>query len=270
MKRKLIALLLSTAMCFSIVSCSSDSSSSRRDRDDDEDEVEVEETEEEEEEEATPTTTPTPEPTATPTPTPVPTWLEEHDITITPQGDFTFDSTLMSWDGREYYNIETGTNDIVEISANVSIYETTEGMEEGYKKVVAVFVCDSSAAGDDLAYAWTSAFDRYTGLSLEVDPDTTYRQASAPGIVPIEIDGETYEVRYEFEAENNYPVIPSTVSVICPVDYDGTVFYCGCASQSRSSRMDNLDLTSHLYTVDELPYNSSNDYTYYYFTYTND
>lgn len=270
MKKKLIALLLSTAMCFSIVSCSSDSSSSRRDRDDDEDEVEVEETEEEEEEEATPTPTPTPEPTATPTPTPVPTWLEEHDITITPQGDFTFDSTLMSWDGRILIDMDTFEEQRCEALGNVEIYETTDGMEDGYKRVVATFVCDYSAAGDDLGYCWASVFDRYTGISLEVDPDTTYRQASAPGIVPVEIDGQTYELKYEFESDNSYPVMTLTVSVICPVDYDGAVFYCGCANSQLGDRLENLNIASGLFTVDELPYNNSNGYTYYYFTYTND
>ncbi len=213
-----------------------------------------------------PTATPTPEPTATPTPEPEPVaWFDEKGLKITPQGDFTFDTVLMSSDGRVLIDINTFEKEKIDVPSNVTITETTEGAEEGYKKVTAVFNCDYSAGAGKICYAWSSAFDRYSGVSFEVDPDTTYGNATEPGVVQIKYKGEVYDVRMEYDAQQNGNTDTYTVTVICPEDYDGTVFDIGCAYKDLSEMYDKIDLKKKLYTIDELPYYGDH-YSYYYFS----
>ena len=64
-------------------------------------------------------------------------WLEEHEIAITPQGDctvnlYSYDSYAEDWVG-DY-----------EAGLHVTISETTEGVDEGLKKVVAEITIDLS------------------------------------------------------------------------------------------------------------------------------
>lgn len=184
------------------------------------------------------------EPTATPTPTPEPepaTWFEEQGLTITPQGDFTFKTQWNCWLDGYPESTRHKHGDEVEIDANATVTETTEGVEDGYKKVIATFEYDWSkyffsyepiisydpGLGSVKPSTWISAFDRYTGTSFE------------PGdvVIPIEYDGNTYDVSCTFEWNQDYDydagklLVSCSVIVTCPVDYDGTVFEIGCGSK---------------------------------------
>ena len=118
MKKKVLAVLLTAAMCFSIVACGKDNS--RRDRDDEnEDETEVVETEETEEvsetsdehaRETEETREPTSTPTPTPEPTPVPTTLNDvlnvvvdaldnYEVTVGCVNDYVVNNSIYGLDG---------------------------------------------------------------------------------------------------------------------------------------------------------------------------
>ncbi len=165
-------------------------------------------------------------------------WLEEHEITITPQGDCTVN--LYSYDSYE----EDYVGDY-EAGLNVTISETTEGVDEGFKKVVAQFTINISDQPGNGSTWNTCAFDRYTG---------TYFRGNAKTKEAIWIEDEYYDVRTEREQINDYPMFYITYAVICPADYDGAVFQIGYDSPELKEQNDKLDYQTRLYTMDERPF----------------
>ena len=167
-------------------------------------------------------------------------WLEEHEIAITPQGDCTVD----------LYSYDSYPEDYVDdfpAGVNVAISETTEGADEGFKKVTAVYTVDTSNMPEEVTGCrWnTSSFDRYTG---------TYFRGNAKTKDAVRIGDEYYDIRTEYEQENNWPLSIVTYTVTCPADYDGTVFQFGYTSPEKGEEYDKNDYTARLYTMDELPY----------------
>lgn len=268
MKNKTISTVLAVAMLFSLAACSDTSSKSSEDETDAV--IETSEVEEESEtttEEATTTTeevtttteevtTTTEETTTEPEPN---SWFDSKGLTITPQGDFDFltefqYSTHMDYD--------------VNFKSNVTVTETTDNVEEGYKMVQASFTIDFSdyysyadikLEVDDRPSSWISAFDRYTGISFE------------PGDVdiPIEYNGENINVYCTFDWSHDYDgkaVDYCVVTVFCPIDYDGAVFYIGHGSGGASDIQDDIDLSARLYTIDEFSYFPDNGYPYNFFS----
>ena len=270
---KILSLAVASAMVFSCAACSD---SGKKDKDADEDEIEASEEEEEEEEDEDPT--PTPEPTATPTPTPEPTpatFFEEQGLTITPQVEYDLDTEWL-------YTDNDTQNGPTTVPFTVEIKETTEGCDEGYKMIVAEFGIDYSSKyfydyGDFFAYppegitnhpsSWISAFDRYTGVSFEPGDNT----------VLVEYEGKTYDVTCTFDwnivgdYDNGVAADYCTVTVTCPVDYDGTVFYIGHGSggDSQIGEGQEFDFTAKQYTIDELPYYVTNGFPYFFFSANN-
>lgn len=217
------------------------------------------------EESVQPTPEPTPESTPEPTPEPEPAdWLEEHGIAVSPQGDF--QCNLYGYAG----DASNPTGDFL-ADMNVSITETTEGVEDGFKKVSALFVINASNNTGDHCKYWSSAFDRYTGTSFEFDNAGTYTlkgdYAAKEGFVAVQNGDEYYDVSIAFETDNQYPILYKTVTVTCPVDYDGTVFQIGYVSPELDEKNSQIDYAARLYTIDELPYYGDG---YLYFTMTND
>lgn len=270
---KILSLAVASAMVFSCAACSD---SGKKDKDEaDDEEIEASEDEEEEEDEDP---TPTPEPTATPTPTPEPTpatFFEAQELTITPQGEYDLDTEWL-------YTDNDTQNGPTTVPITVEIKETTEGCDEGYKMIVADFGIDYSSKyfydyGDFFAYppegitnhpsSWISAFDRYTGVSFEPGDNT----------VLVEYEGKTYDVTCTFDwnsvadYDNGVAADCCTVTVTCPVDYDGTVFYIGHGSggDSQIGEGQEFDFTAKQYTIDELPYYVTNGFPYFFFSANN-
>ena len=167
-------------------------------------------------------------------------WLEEHGIAITPQGDWPVN----------LYGYDSYVEDYVcdfEAGVNVAISETIEGADEGLKKVTAVYTVDMSNMPEEVTGCrWnTSSFDRYTG---------TYFRGNAKTKDAVRIGDEYYDIRTEYEQENNWPLSIVTYTVTCPADYDGTVFQFGYTSPEKGEEYDKNDYTARLYTMDELPY----------------
>lgn len=206
----------------------------------------------------------TEEPEDLPVEEPAKDWVEEHGLVITPQGDFSF--TTMTYD----------TNDkavsLIEVKGTAAITETTDGVEDGYKNVSVVFTTDVSGINEVGAYGewhWLSAFDRYTGTSFEFDAEQTQTEAGettgVDGFATVVNGEESYNVAISLETVNNYPIITNTLTVTCPVDYDGVVFQIGY-NDAELMESDTIDYAARLYTIDELPYYGDG---YYYFSLTN-
>lgn len=167
-------------------------------------------------------------------------WLEEHGIAITPQGDWPVN--LYGYDSYE----EDYVCDF-EAGVNVVISETTEGADEGFKKVTAVYTVDMSNMPEEVTHCmWNRcSFDRYTG---------TYFRGNAKTKDAVRIGDEYYDIRTESEQVNNWPLSTVTYTVTCPADYDGTVFQFGYDSPEKREEDDKNDYTVRLYTMDERPY----------------
>ena len=178
-------------------------------------------------------------------------WLEEHGIAITPQGDCTV--TLYGYDSYEEDHVDDFQADV-----NVTITETTEGVEEGFKKITALYVLDVSKNPGNGVLWHNSVFDRYTGNFFRAGNKT--KEA-------IKMGDEYYDVRTEGDSVNEYPIFYITRTLICPVDYDGAVFKFGYTSPELSEQSGKIDFEARVYKVDELPYNGDD---YLYFTLTDD
>ncbi len=167
-------------------------------------------------------------------------WLEEHGVTITPQGDSSV----------KFYSYDSYPEDYVDdfmADVNVTISETTEGAEEGFKKVVAEITYDVSNS-PDACTAWMysyGVFDRDTGVYFRGDVKT--KEA-------VEIEGEYFDVRTEWNKSGQYPIYHATYTLDCPADYDGAVFLFGYHTPEMREIFNQIDLTTRLYTLDELPY----------------
>lgn len=188
-------------------------------------------------------------------------WFESQGLTITPQGEFTY--TTMSVD------LDDNDAETFDVLTQVVITETTDGVEDGYKKVTAVFTEDVSASPEASYWNYISAFDRYTGTSFEFDTETTYTESedtvAKEDFVTISNGDKRYNVSIKFEGVNFFPDMEETVTVICPIDYDGTVFQIGYCDSKKIEEQDKIDLTARLYTIDEFPYYGEG---YYYFSYS--
>lgn len=206
-------------------------------------------------------------------------WFKEHELVITPQGDFAFTTMAYVFDSNDNKE-DVGTFEVI---ADAVIMETTDGVEDGYKEVTMVWNCDMSGcedvgknAGYGAVYGtgyrdWFSAFDRYTGTSFEFDSlyITTYidETSQKEGFVTIVNGDESYDVSISFETVNNWPDITDMITVTCPVDYDGVVFQIGYNDLELRAANQEIDYTARLYTIDELPYYGEG---YYYFSYSDE
>ena len=178
-------------------------------------------------------------------------WLEEHEIAITPQGDCTV--TLYSYDSYEEDHVDDFLADV-----NVTITETTEGVEEGLKKVTASYVLDVSNDPGNGVMWHNSVFDRYTG---------NYFRGGSKTKEAIKMGDVYYDVRTAGDSVNEYPIFYITRTLICPVDYGGAVFKFGYTSPELSEQSGKIDFEARVYKVDELPYNGDD---YLYFTLTDE
>lgn len=216
--------------------------------------------------EAVPSPTTTPEPTeqavdtvaeATPEPTPEPkSFLEEQGLTITPQGSFEY----TAW-------AEEGT---FPMHATCTISEEPSETE-GYKKVVATIVYDVTDITGGMTYTRDFPFDRYTGICFDTSNELSevIETGEAERIESgstIEYEGKEYNVAYYFERQNNWPQLIVKSTVLCPEEYDGTVFVVRYADD-KSNELDTAIDWTEVHTIDELPYYNTVDT--FYFTLSN-
>lgn len=193
-------------------------------------------------------------------------WLTDHGITITPQGNFTFKA--YEYDG------ETGaTIGDFDVSGYVTINEYTEGVEEGYKQVVASYTLDLSANTGGRSKYSTMTFDKYTGIAFAKEAGVGYTNyigdsTSGEDTMVITVGDKTYDVVIEEYSENQYPTVFRAIIVTCPIEYDGVVFRIGYVNPEMQEEYLQMDFTDKMYTIDEFPFYES-EYPACYFTLTN-
>ncbi len=231
-----------------------------------EEETEEEETSEEEEETEEETEEATEEETEEAATTD---WFDDNDLTASSTGSFTFD-TMMN-DGED-------DTDEMEVSAKVTINQTTENAPDGYKIVTATFIYDVSDSDGEKGILADGAFDRYTGTYFgfeneqpesedeDEDDSDSKNEESREGFVKITNGSDDYYIAVVSDQKTEEPMITKTISIICPNDYDGAVFFSGYSSLDLDKDLKELDPAERLYTFDELPF-MDNGHDCYYFVY---
>lgn len=154
----------------------------------------------------------------------------------------------------------------VRIPYTIELSESTDGVEPGYKKVIAKYCEDCTPSHDTIIADWISAFDAYTGYTFETRGDTIMTEGGETlhreGKVEINYNNTTYNVSMTKDIDNQWPKVYYTVTVICPENYDGVVFQVGGSNAQLDAAQEAIDFGSKLYRVDELPH-WGEGYSYY-------
>ena len=188
------------------------------------------------------------------------TFMEEHNLFLSRQGAFSFNTKAFDSDGNAV--------DIVE-NANVAISEALCDDRDGYKTVEAVFTTDMSDLPEGHRISsWQLAFDKYTGTSFEYYRNSDDEQ---PSEFEFDCKGDKVSVQmsYELQRDTENRTLTVIIRVICPEDYDGTVFQMGYSDAEINDANLNWPYSERLFTIDELPGFDTNGHEYYYFSYGN-
>ena len=189
-------------------------------------------------------------------------WFADNGLSLSDASDkFTF--TTMKNDG------ESDTEEM-EVSSKITISESTENVADGYKLVKAVFVHDISDSDGDRGIIADGAFDRYTGtffgFGVEQPEQDEDNKSEFENFVMITDGSYNYDIFINSQQEVNAPIVTKTITICCPKDYDGTVFFAGYDSLEMDDYVQSLDMSARLYTFDELPF-MHYDHDMYYFQY---
>ena len=132
--------------------------------------------------------------------------------------------------------------DMGDVPIDISVELGEELTGENRKTVTAVFYVNyPDAPGDSNPSLWISAFDRYTGTSFE-----------CPGVIDMDIS-----CSFDWgERVNKTQAV--TVTVTCPLNYDGTIFQFSYNDQRLREENSKVDLNSRLFKINELPYYHNN------------
>lgn len=186
------------------------------------------------------------------------TFMEKNDLRLSPQGAFAFDTKAYDHDGNEL--------DIVE-NVDVAISESSCDDREGYKIVEAVFEVDLSELPEGYRFSsWQIAFDKYTGTSFEYYQNADDEQ---PAEFTFDCRGDKTAVQMSYETmrDDEAGIQTVIIRVMCPEDYDGTVFQMGYSDASINEADINWPYSERIFTLDELPGFDTNGHEYYYFSY---
>ncbi len=191
-------------------------------------------------------------------------WFDEHELGLSANESFTF-KTMMN-DGED-------DTDEMEVTSKVTITESTENAPDGYKMVKATFIHNVSESDGERGIIADGAFDRYTGTYFgfedeqpEQDDDN---KADMDDFVRITNGSKHYDIAIKTDQKTEQPIITKNITVICPKDYDGVIFFAGYDSLDLDKDLKKLDPAEKLYTFDELPF-MDDDHECYYFAYSKD
>lgn len=198
-------------------------------------------------------------------------WFSSHDLEITKQNDFsTFTTALHSKGKRD-------TVGEMKFPASITIDETTDGCDEGYKKIVIRLEIDPSPSGKYGFTFFSAPLDRYTGTEFreptgETGLDMTTEKHSVEGheYLTFNSNGKSVDIEKECLNEMVGSKHVETTTVICPEDYDGTVFQVGYYDYELEDESDASGTAERIHRIDETPFFGTNGHEYYYFSYTDD
>ena len=166
---------------------------------------------------------------------------------------------------------EKDTDESYYMPTNCYVSESIEDCEPGMKKVTGYYTLDYSEQGSGAAFeAWVDAFDRYTGTSfmsgspLTINSKNKTTELEEPITIstpsgPVEIFMETSS-----KMDKKNKLMTRTITVTCPVDYDGTVFMVGYSSRALASELDFEGMAARQMTIDSMPFYKSRK-PYYFF-----
>nr|MCR4740007.1 hypothetical protein [Lachnospiraceae bacterium] len=168
-------------------------------------------------------------------------FFDDFDLTESTETAFVMRSAVVDIETDEYVKD-------VDFPVEFSI-EEGDASKPGYRTIKGTFFVDTSGIDDEYSLiAWFSAFDRDTGICLE--------SAGA----------EEFDVSYSSEMKVEKDQIHSvTLSLTCPEDYRGAIFYCGYMDADMRDAGEKIDITKKSYRIDELPYfkNEGKDNVYF-------
>ncbi|MCR5733920.1 MAG: zinc ribbon domain-containing protein [Lachnospiraceae bacterium] len=187
-------------------------------------------------------------------------YLSDFGIKITPQGEFTFKTMLV-----------TKTEDIeeIEMPAIVRAYENTDGVRAGFKEVIFDCAYDTNSFTEQEGagpYYWYTVFDRYTGTCLEFNDDV--ERIDDEGFVRLSggEGGMDLDIKVEFENTYDDDYRYGRAIITCPEWYDGAVFQVGFNSRELHNVNASIAYEGRPYRMDEMPYFDTNGHEYKYFS----
>ncbi len=191
-------------------------------------------------------------------------FITEHNIRILQNGDTVYAEAMK-------IKSEKDTEESYYLPTTCCVSESIEDCEPGMKKVTGSYTIDYSAEGSGVAFeVWVDAFDRYTGtsfmsgnaLTLNAKKKTTELEA------PITIDTPDGPKEIFMETESKMDkknkVMNRSITITCPVDYDGTVFMVGYSSRALAEKLDFEAMAAKKTPIDQLPFYQSRKPYYFY------
>ncbi len=188
-------------------------------------------------------------------------WFESHGLHISPQGHFTFQT--MENDGY----VDTG---MLDVPSYITMTETTEGCDEGWKKITISLDMNTSNQEAEWVYWMNGLFDRYTGIILQGRKMTN--SDSVVNSITFTFGDETYNSTMWQEQTFNPEkgIVSYTETILVPEFYDGAVYRVGYFNLELAKQADSFDISTRPYcTVDEVPGFLDNIQSYYFFSPTN-
>ena len=198
-------------------------------------------------------------------------WFSSHDLEITKQDDFSSFTTALHSKGERDIAGE------MKFPASIKIDETTDGCEDGYKKIVIRLEIDPSPSGKYGFTFFSAPLDRYTGTEFreptgETGLEMTTNKHSVEGheYLTFSSNGKKVDIEKDCLNEMVGSKHVETTTVICPEDYDGTVFQVGYYDYELEDESDAGGTAERIHRIDETPFFGTNGHKYYYFSYTDD
>lgn len=186
-------------------------------------------------------------------------WLSEHSITLSPGNEFSF-HTMM--------NDKIQDTSEVLVNGTINVTESEAVSYSGYKEVICNFVYDLSNA-DEAGVLEDGAFDRYTGIQFCTEKEyqemlAEKHPAEYENFVRIENGEDYFDVNVTTELDVDFPTMTKKMSIICPEDYDGIIFYTGYDSLALEEEDKELEKINDLRSFDETAfYNNGHEYVFF-------
>ena len=161
-------------------------------------------------------------------------FLTENGLTITPNGSMTIQVA------------KYGSDELTDLAVTTSV-ETVASSEDGYSDTTFTVVADKNLDNSGVSYN-ISAFDRYTGISYEIELTTALigGGSSHNDVCVFDVDGQQYDCSTDVKQNGN----TVTVTVHHPTAYDGVVFAFGKMTKTMLSAYNAVDFNSTFTVAD--------------------
>lgn len=157
--------------------------------------------------------------------------------------------------------LDHSTGQMTEIPCTYVIYETTDGCEDGQKRVV--MLCNIPGTLS-LEY-WTSYFDRYTGISFETEQSSNSLFDGCNFVnendLTLELGEYSYDIHTVHTTTLEEGLISEKVEIYCPIEYDGAVIQYGYPVEIDTYY--DYPFGSEGFTIDQTPWCGNEYFNYF-------